>query len=178
MKKVSILGSTGSIGTQTLSVIREHREQFSVTALCCGKNTELLSRQIEEFAPRLAVTAEEADARLLAQKFPHMDILYGEEGLLAAAEDDSDILLNALMGMRGLFPTYRAILHGKDIALANKETLVVGGELIMKAAAEKYSRFMRRLLRKRAKPSENLSVSRLHNPLFWILTETAQTKSF
>ena len=97
MKKVSILGSTGSIGTQTLSVIREHREQFSVTALCCGKNTELLSRQIEEFAPRLAVTAEEADARLLAQKFPHMDILYGEEGLLAAAEDDSDILLNALM---------------------------------------------------------------------------------
>ncbi len=142
MKKVSILGSTGSIGTQTLSVIREHREQFSVTALCCGKNTELLSRQIEEFAPRLAVTAEEADARLLAQKFPHMDILYGEEGLLAAAEDDSDILLNALMGMRGLFPTYRAILHGKDIALANKETLVVGGELIMKAAAEKQVRIL------------------------------------
>ena len=101
MKKVSILGSTGSIGTQALSVIREHRERFCVTSLCCGKNTKLLSEQIREFTPELAVTADEKDAVELSRRFPHMEVMYGEEGLNAAAEDDSDILLNALMGMRG-----------------------------------------------------------------------------
>ncbi len=136
MKKVSILGSTGSIGTQALSVIREHRERFCVTSLCCGKNTKLLSEQIREFTPELAVTADEKDAVELSRRFPHMEVMYGEEGLNAAAEDDSDILLNALMGMRGLVPTYRAILCGKDVALANKETLVAGGELIMEAVRQ------------------------------------------
>lgn len=133
MKKVAILGSTGSIGTQALDVIRANREQFEVTSLTCGKNIDRLSEQIEEFSPKLVVTAEAEDASKLAEKHSDIEIMYGEEGLAAAAEDESEILLNSLMGMRGLVPTYRAICSGKDIALANKETLVAGGELIMDA---------------------------------------------
>ncbi len=133
MKKVAILGSTGSIGTQALDVIRTNREQFEVTALTCGKNIDRLSEQIDEFSPKLAVTADAEDAAALAKRHPGLEIMYGEEGLIAAAEDESEILLNSLMGMRGLVPTYRAIKAGKDIALANKETLVAGGELIMDA---------------------------------------------
>ena len=133
MKKVAILGSTGSIGTQALDVIRANREQFEVTSLTCGKNIDRLSEQIEEFSPKLVVTAEAEDASKLAEKHSDVEIMYGEEGLAAAAEDESEILLNSLMGMRGLVPTYRAIRSGKDIALANKETLVAGGELIMDA---------------------------------------------
>lgn len=131
MKKVAVLGSTGSIGTQALDVIRANRDKFEVTSLTCGKNIERLSKQIEEFSPKLAVTADAEDASRLAELHPEIEIMYGEEGLIAAAEDDSQILLNSLMGMRGLVPTYRAIKAGKDIALANKETLVAGGELIM-----------------------------------------------
>lgn len=131
MKKVAVLGSTGSIGTQALDVIRANRDKFEVTSLTCGKNVERLSKQIEEFSPKLAVTADAEDASRLAELHPEIEIMYGEEGLIAAAEDDSQILLNSLMGMRGLVPTYRAIKAGKDIALANKETLVAGGELIM-----------------------------------------------
>ncbi len=137
MKKVTILGSTGSIGTQALDVIRQNKDKFQVTALACGSNTELLSQQIEEFQPRLAVTARPEDARALSRKHPGVEFLWGEAGLISAAEDDSDVLLNALMGMRGLVPTYHAIMAGKDIALANKETLVAGGELIMEAAGRK-----------------------------------------
>lgn len=133
MKKIAILGSTGSIGTQALDVIRANREQFEVTSLTCGKNIDRLSEQIEEFSPKLVVTAEAEDASKLAEKHSDVEIMYGEEGLAAAAEDESEILLNSLMGMRGLVPTYRAIRSGKDIALANKETLVAGGELIMDA---------------------------------------------
>lgn len=133
MKKVAILGSTGSIGTQALDVIRANREQFEVTSLTCGKNIDRLSEQIEEFSPKLVVTAEAEDASKLAEKHSDVEIMYGEEGLAAAAEDESEILLNSLMGMRGLVPTYRAICSGKAIALANKETLVAGGELIMDA---------------------------------------------
>jgi len=137
MKKVTILGSTGSIGTQTLDVIRQNQDKFEVTALACGSNTELLSKQIEEFRPRQAAAASEEDAKSLSEKYPQVEFFWGEEGLTALAENESGLLVNALMGMRGLVPTYHAILSGKDIALANKETLVAGGELIMKTAAEK-----------------------------------------
>lgn len=138
MKKVVILGSTGSIGTQALDVIRQNLDQFEVTALTCGRNIELLSKQIDEFSPKLAVTERAEDALRLkaANRHPGVEILYGEGGLIAAAEYDSDIVLNSLMGMRGLVPTYRAIKAGRDIALANKETLVAGGELIMEAVRE------------------------------------------
>ena len=134
MKKIAVLGATGSIGTQTLDVVSQHRERFSVTAMTCGRNIELFRRQLAEFSPQLAVTAEERDALALTREFPHIEFSWGNEGLLsAAAESGSELVLNALSGMMGLVPTYHAIKAGKDIALANKETLVAGGELIMEA---------------------------------------------
>lgn len=142
MKKVTILGSTGSIGTQALDVIGRNREQFQIETLACGQNTELLEQQIQKFSPKQAVTELEQDACRLAKAYPKVDFLWGEKGLLAAAEDDSQILLNSLVGIRGLVPTYHAIQSGKDIALANKETLVAGGELIMKAVQKKGARML------------------------------------
>ncbi len=138
MKKIAILGSTGSIGTQALDVVRQRREEFSVEALTCGKNIGRFREQLLEFSPKMAAVAAEKDASILKQEFPHIDFLYGEEGIIAAAaHSDAQVVLNALMGMMGLVPTYEAIQAGKDIALANKETLVAGGSVIMKAAAEK-----------------------------------------
>ena len=133
MKKIAILGSTGSIGTQTLDVIRQNPELFKVTALTCGSNAELLAEQIEEFRPEFAVTAGEEDAAGLSRRFPDVEFGWGRQGLIAAACGGCDMVLNALMGMRGLEPTYYAIKAGKDIALANKETLVAGGSLVMEA---------------------------------------------
>lgn len=136
MKKVTILGSTGSIGTQALSVIDDNPGLFQVEALTCGRNTELFRRQIEQYKPRLACCERREDAAELAWEFPGVSFVHGAEGLEEAAVSDCDILLNALMGMRGLVPTYRAIAAGHDIALANKETLVAGGAVIMNAVEE------------------------------------------
>lgn len=138
MKKIGILGSTGSIGTQALDIIRENRDKFGVSVLTCGKQTELLARQIVEFSPELACVEHEKDALSLTKKFPKTEILFGEEGLKqAAALADSRLVLNALVGMRGLEPTLAAIQAGRNIALANKETLVAGGAVVMKAVSEK-----------------------------------------
>lgn len=137
MKKITILGSTGSIGTQTLDVIRENPHLFRVSALTCGSNTGLLAKQIEEFGPELVVTEKEEDALRLAGEFPEVEVSWGRQGLIDAACCRCDMVLNALVGMRGLEPTYYAIQAGKDIALANKETLVAGGSLIMEAARRK-----------------------------------------
>ena len=137
MKKISILGSTGSIGTQALDVVSQRPEEFSVEALTCGSNIQRFRQQLAAFQPKLAVTAREEDAKLLKQEFPHIDFLYGMDGITAAAsQTDADMVLNSLMGMMGLVPTYRAIRAGKDIALANKETLVAGGSVIMNAVKE------------------------------------------
>ena len=136
MRKVSILGSTGSIGTQALDVVRANKEKFQVTALACGRNLELLSEQIKEFAPKIAVIESADDAKVLAERHPEVEIFCGEEGLVTAATSDCDMVINSLMGMRGLVPTYAAIQAGKDIALANKETLVAGGELVMDAVKQ------------------------------------------
>ena len=136
MKKITVLGSTGSIGTQSLEVIKAHPDRFRVEALTCGKNKKKLEEQIEKFRPAFAVTEREEDAHYLMRKFPRTEFSWGEKGLIEAAEGGCDMVLNALMGMRGLAPTYAAIQAGKDIALANKETLVAGGELVMDAAAK------------------------------------------
>ena len=142
MKKIVILGSTGSIGTQCLDIVRDNKEKYKVTALTCGSNTELLAHQIEEFGPELAVTGTAEDAEKLRRRFPHMEILYGADGLETAASADCHMVVNALVGMRGLLPTYAAIAAGRDVALANKETLVAGGEIIMAKAKEKGVRLL------------------------------------
>lgn len=134
MKRISILGSTGSIGTQCLDVISGNRDRFSVAALSCSKSIELLCRQIEEFSPAAVCVAEEADAAELSKKYSGIEFFHGDEGFRAiAAMEDCDMVVNSLMGMRGLEPTMAAIEAGKDIAFANKETLVVGGQLVMDA---------------------------------------------
>ena len=147
MKKIAILGSTGSIGTQSLDVIRRFPDKFKVVSMTCGKNTELFRKQLKEFRPLVAVTADRGDAealeRELSPELADTRFAWGEEGLIAAATlAEADIVLNSLMGMRGLVPTYHAIESGKDIALANKETLVAGGELVMNLAGEKGVRLL------------------------------------
>lgn len=137
MKKITILGSTGSIGTQSLEVIKKHPDRFKVEALTCGKNIERLAEQIEMFQPSFAVTEREEDAVTLAARFPETEFSWGRRGLVEAAEGNCDMVLNSLVGMRGLEPTYAAIQKGKDIALANKETLVAGGAIVMDAVAAK-----------------------------------------
>lgn len=134
MKRISILGSTGSIGTQALQVIAENEEMFSVAALSCARSVELLCRQIERFRPEAVCLEREEDALAVSKKYGNIEVYYGKEGLKALASmEDCDMVLNSLMGMRGLEPTMAAIGTGKDIAFANKETLVAGGELVMEA---------------------------------------------
>ena len=139
MRKISIIGSTGSIGTQTLDVIRNNPD-FSVAALSCGKNINLLEEQIREFKPRLAAVESEEDAKELRSRLKDIDITIasGMEGLVAVAGcEECDTVVTAIVGMIGVRPTLAAIEAGKDIALANKETLVTAGHLVMKRAAEK-----------------------------------------
>lgn len=134
MKKISILGSTGSIGTQALDVIAHNQDKFKVTALSCAKSLPLLCRQIEEFSPEAVAVRDEADAKELADKYKKLEVFWGAEGLKTIASMEScDMVLNSLMGMKGLEPTMAAIESGKDIAFANKETLVAGGQLVMDA---------------------------------------------
>lgn len=137
MKKITLLGSTGSIGTQCLDIVRENREEYTVETLTCGSNAELLAQQIREFQPKAAVTAKEEDALRLQKEFKGVEFFWGREGLIEAAKSDCDMVVNGLMGMRGLEPTYHAVMKGTDIALANKETLVAGGEVVMAAVKEK-----------------------------------------
>jgi 1-deoxy-D-xylulose-5-phosphate reductoisomerase len=138
MKKVAILGSTGSIGTQTLEVIEEHRD-IEVTALACGRNIRLMEEQIRKFHPSVVSVWEESDAASLKTAIADLDVrvTVGMEGLLEIATlPETDILVTAIVGMLGIRPTIAAIQAGKDIALANKETLVTAGHIIMPLAAE------------------------------------------
>ena len=137
MKKIAILGSTGSIGTQALDIIRKNPERFSVSALTCGRKISLLKEQIALFNPAVVCVEQEKDAMNLNKQFPGLEVLWGEKGLSeVAGNSDCELLLNALVGIRGLAPTYEAIKSGKNIALANKETLVAGGEPVIKAVRE------------------------------------------
>lgn len=139
MKKIAILGSTGSIGTQTLEVVRENGD-IEVTALAAGQNIGLLEKQIREFSPRLAAVWDEERAFELRSRIRDLDtqVLSGMDGLIqVSTEEKADILVTAIVGMIGIRPTMEAIRAGKDIALANKETLVTAGHLIMPLARER-----------------------------------------
>lgn len=136
MKKIAILGSTGSIGTQALDIVDKNRDLLKVTVLSCAKNIELLCRQIEKFKPEMVVVEKEEDALQLSKKYTQIEVMQGMEGLITAAESQYDLLLNSLVGMMGLIPTYHAVCKGRDIALANKETLVAGGEIVMEQVAK------------------------------------------
>ena len=136
MKKIGILGSTGSIGTQALSLIEENPERYTVTALSCRHNIKLLMEQIDRFSPRLAVV-EDAEAAKAVKDYcsgKYTEVISGLDGLLEIARSEADIILTSLVGSVGLIPTLEAITHGKTIALANKETLVTAGRLVMEQA--------------------------------------------
>lgn len=136
MKKIAILGSTGSIGTQTLEVVRENKD-IEVLGLAAGNNITLLEAQIREFKPRMAAVWKEEKAKELRENVKDLDvkIVSGMEGLIEIAVlEGTEILVTAIVGMIGIRPTMEAIKAGKDIALANKETLVTAGHIIMPLA--------------------------------------------
>jgi 1-deoxy-D-xylulose-5-phosphate reductoisomerase len=139
MKHLSILGSTGSIGVSTLEIVAAHPDRFRVVAMTAGRNLELFGRQIRQFAPRIAAVASQADVPRLKEICSGLDveILGGIEGLIAAATaDEAEMVVAAIVGAAGLVPTAAAIRAKKDIALANKETLVTAGHLFMEMVAE------------------------------------------
>lgn len=138
MKKIAILGSTGSIGTQTLEVVRENKD-IEVSGLAAGNNIERLEAQIREFAPKVVAVWNEERAKELADKVRDLDvkIVSGMEGLIEVSTlSEVEILVTAIVGMIGIRPTIAAITAGKHIALANKETLVTAGHIIMPLAKE------------------------------------------
>lgn len=138
MKKIAILGSTGSIGTQTLEVVRENGD-LEVLGLAAGNNIKLLEEQIREFRPKVAAVWSEDKAKELREKVKDIDvkIVSGMEGLIEISVlEETEILVTAIVGMIGIKPTIEAIKAGKDIALANKETLVTAGHIIMPLAKE------------------------------------------
>ena len=138
MKKIAILGSTGSIGTQTLDVV-ERNDDLQVVGIAAGSNIRMLEEQIRRFHPKLAAVGDEKKAAELRKRVADTDctVTGGMEGLLAlAAMPESDILVTAIVGMIGIRPTVEGIRAGKDIALANKETLVTAGHIIMPLAKE------------------------------------------
>ena len=139
MKKIAILGSTGSIGTQTLDVVREHSDELQVVALAAGTNKERLKEQIKEFHPKLVSLSDEKKAQELKEELAgeQVEVVCGMEGLIeVAGADSADVVVTAVVGMMGILPTMEAIKKGKDIALANKETLVTAGHLIIPMAKE------------------------------------------
>lgn len=139
MKKIAILGSTGSIGTQTLDVIRAHSDELEVVALAAGSNKERLKEQIREFHPELVSLSDEKKAQELKEELAGeaVEVVCGMDGLIEVAGIDSaDVVVTAVVGMMGILPTMEAIRKGKDIALANKETLVTAGHLIIPMARE------------------------------------------
>jgi len=143
MKNICILGSTGSIGTQTLDIIRKDPEGYKAVSMTAGHNIALFRQQLEEFRPRYAAVADMKDAVELAKDFPKTAFGFGMNGIVTAASlVESDMVVNSLLGMMGIRPTYEAIKAGRSIAFANKETLVAAGSLIMAAVKEKGVSFL------------------------------------
>ena len=138
MKKIAVLGSTGSIGVSTLEIVRAFPERYQVVALTAGNNVDLLKKQIEIFRPRIVSVLSEDGAQKLSQQLTEADVqvCYGVEGMVSCATvPETDMVVAAVVGAVGLVPTMAAIKSGKDIALANKETLVTAGSLIMAEVA-------------------------------------------
>ncbi|MBQ4123486.1 1-deoxy-D-xylulose-5-phosphate reductoisomerase [bacterium] len=162
-KKVAILGSTGSIGTQALEVIDKISDEMDVIALSAGNNVSLISEQIEKYSPKVVSVKDETAVRSLEKKYPNVNFFCGENGLLhIAGLDEIDILLVAVSGKIGLKPTIKAIENKKDIALANKETLVMAGDIVMKLAKENGVKI--------------LPVDSEHSAIFQCLSERSEVK--
>jgi len=135
MKYISLLGATGSIGTQTLDIIKEHPEQFRLVSMSIGRNLELAREIIKDFKPELVSTLEKSAAENLQADFPGTRFVFGQDGLIeTAVYHKANILVNAVIGSVGLTPTLQAIKEGKTIAIANKETLVTAGHLVIEEA--------------------------------------------
>jgi len=140
LKNISLLGSTGSIGVQTLDVISQHGDKFNVLGLSAGRNIDLLRHQINKFKPSVVSVLAQEDALKLSKELSgkSIEVLYGSNGANEVATiDDVDMVVSAMVGASGLEPTLKAVNKGKDIALANKETLVIAGELITNQASKK-----------------------------------------
>ena len=142
MKNILIMGSTGSIGTQALEIIRNNSDKFRAVGLTCRSRVDSLMDQIREFRPEAVSVGTAADAAAVKAEFPDVEVFFGEAGLVEIAKMDCDIVLNSLMGISGLAPTYTAISCGRDIALANKETLVAGGALVTELCRERGVRLL------------------------------------
>ncbi|WP_010286332.1 1-deoxy-D-xylulose-5-phosphate reductoisomerase [Kurthia massiliensis] len=137
MKSISLLGATGSIGQQTLDIVKDHPDEFHIAALAAGKNIEKTKEIVRAFSPKLVSMQTEELARELQKEFPSLDVTYGTQGLVdVAIHSDSSVLLNAVLGSIGLESTLAAIRQQKAIAIANKETLVTAGHLVMAEAAK------------------------------------------
>ena len=136
-KHITLLGATGSIGIQTIDIIREHPQEFKLVAFSAGRNLDKTREIIREFSPALVSVQNENDAILLKKEFPSIELAYGSKGLIdVATHPDASVLVNAVLGSVGLESTLEAIKQQKTIALANKETLVTAGHLVMAAAAK------------------------------------------
>lgn len=134
MKRLLLLGASGSIGMQTLDVVTHHPGEFCITGISVGYNIDLLHKILEEISPSYVCVADKEAYTVLVKQYPAITFFYGDEGLrLLVATDMYDLLVNAVVGFRGLVPTLTAIQHGKDVALANKESLVAGGPLVKEA---------------------------------------------
>ena len=137
VKKISILGSTGSIGTQTLDVVERMRDKFDVYALSAGSNVQLLREQIRKFHPKYACISDSRSADILRSEFPDVEIYSGDDGLTKiACLGDVDIVINAVVGAKGLVPSWSAVDCGKRLCTANKESLVMSGEILTNRAKE------------------------------------------
>lgn len=167
MKQMTIIGSTGSVGTSTLSVVRSNPDDFTVKALVAGRNVDVMAQQCLEFQPAYASMADEASARalraILAEQGCRTEVLSGQDAAIElAAIDDVDQVMSAIVGAAGLLPTLAAVRAGKQVLLANKESLVTCGRIFMDAV--------------RQSQSQLLPIDSEHNAIFQSLPETVQTQ--
>lgn len=145
LKKIAILGSTGSIGINTLDIVRNNKKRFKVLGLAAGANVDLFEKQVREFKPKWAALVDEKKADLLKKRVRRLkvEIFSGINGIIKISSmPETELVVSAIVGAAGLFPTFAALKRGKDIALANKETLVIAGELFMKHVRRKKGRII------------------------------------